>query len=286
LAEEAALFALVGSSCLLSLEAGSGPWIVEANPQQLSQVFRNLVLNAVQAMPQGGTVTLAFRRQPGDRIAISVVDEGPGIATGVQPRIFEPYFSTRPQGTGLGLSVAREVIQRHGGTIEFESREGQGCCFTVFLPGARKASDVAEPPTQGPVLQGHRVLVMEDEADLRDLMVEVSVSLGMEATACRNGREAVTVFDTFRAEGRPFSLVVSDLLVPGDMGGREMIAQLRSRSGEFRALAVTGFSTHRFVEDFQHQGFDVIVGKPFTVDEFKTRIVELMKDPWKNVSNI
>ena len=126
---------------------------------------------------------------------------------------------------------------------------------------------------------------MEDEGDLRDLMTQVLTSLGMEARSCRNGREALVAFDAATAEGRPFSLVVSDLLVPGDMGGREMIAHLRSRPGAFRALAVTGFSTERSTEDFQNQGFDVIVGKPFTVDELKTRIVELMKSPWKTASS-
>lgn len=286
LAEEAASLVLIGTPCQLILEAGSGPWVVEADTVQLSQVFHNLVFNAVQAMPGGGTVTLAFLRRPGDTIAISIIDEGPGIPVGVQPKIFDPYFSLRPDGTGLGLSVAREVVLAHGGTIEVESREGQGTTVTVTLSAARPAGEALTNPGLGASLKGNRVLIMEDEGGLRDLMVEVSLSLDLETTPCCNGREAVDAFDLALAEGRPFSLIISDLLIPGDMGGREMISQLRTRPAPFRALAVTGFSTDRFVEDFRHQGFDVIVGKPFTVDELKTRIVELMRSPWKTTSTV
>ena len=184
--------------------------------------------------------------------------------------------------------MVHAVVQRHGGSLEVDSQEGRGTAFTVHLVAATGPID--DPKESGvpydPALVGQRVLLMEDEEDLRDLMVQVLTSLGFEPVACRNGTEAVAAFDKAQAEGKPFSLVVSDLLVPGDMGGREMIAVLRSRPGSFRALAVTGFSTERNSEDFHNQGFDVIVGKPFTVDELKTRIVELMKGPWKTASNI
>lgn len=287
LAEEAAAFALVGSPCLLAVEVGEGPWTVEADPDQLSQVFHNLVLNAVQAMPRGGTVTLVFRRSEQDKISVSVVDEGGGIPAEDLARIFYPYFTTKPKGTGLGLSVVHAVVERHGGSLEVDSRVGRGTVFTVHLsaaPGRPEPSSEAEAPSL-PALRGERALLMEDEADLRDLMIQVLSSLGMESVACRNGRDALTAFDTAAEQGKPFVLVVSDFLVPGDMGGREMIAQLRTRPGRFRALAVTGFSTERSPADFRNQGFDVILGKPFTIDELKTRIVELMKSPWKTAPN-
>jgi signal transduction histidine kinase len=283
LAEEAASFALVGSPCLLAIEASRGPWTVEADPDQLSQVFNNLVLNAVQAMPRGGTVTLVFQRTAEGRISISVVDEGPGIPDENLSRIFDPYFTTKPKGSGLGLSVVHAVVERHGGSLAVDSRLGRGTVFTVTLDAAEgtPTPDAVSPQVLDQPFRGQRVLLMEDEGDLRDLMVQVTTSLGLLPTACRNGTEAVAAFDTAAASDSPFSLVVSDLLVPGDMGGREMISVLRTRPGAFRALAVTGFSTERSSEDFQNQGFDVIVGKPFTVDELKTRIVELMKSPWK-----
>jgi CheY-like chemotaxis protein/anti-sigma regulatory factor (Ser/Thr protein kinase) len=249
----------------------------------LSQVFHNLVLNAVQAMPRGGTVTLVFRRSSPNRISIAVVDEGTGIPAEDIPRIFDPYFTTKPKGTGLGLSVVHAVVDRHGGTLDIDSRLGRGTVFTVHLTAApglpESVTDESDPSL--PSLHGQRVLLMEDESDLRELMVQVLASLGLEPYACRNGRDALVAFDAAQAVGRPFSLVVSDLLVPGDMGGREMISLLRSRAGQSRALAVTGFSTERSAEDFHNQGFDVIVGKPFTVNELKTRVVELMKSPWK-----
>jgi len=286
LAQDAASFALVGSACVLEVEASDGPWTVDADPDQLSQVFHNLVLNAIQAMPDGGTVTLVFRRTR-EEISVAVVDEGVGIPSEDLSRIFDPYFSTKPKGTGLGLSVVHAVVERHGGTLEVESRVGRGTVFTIYLKPFAGEPDAETTEfsalTESP---GQRVLLMEDEGDLRELMVEVTRSLGLDTVACRNGREAIQAFDEATAEGRPFSLVVSDLLVPGDMGGREMISVLRSRPGPLKALAVTGFSTERFTEDFHNQGFDVIVGKPFTVDEIKARIVELMKSPWKTASNI
>jgi len=246
-------------------------------------VFNNLVLNAVQAMPRGGTVTLVFQRTAEGRISISVVDEGPGIPDENLSRIFDPYFTTKPKGSGLGLSVVHAVVERHGGSLAVDSRLGRGTVFTVTLDAAEgtPTPDAVSPQVLDQPFRGQRVLLMEDEGDLRDLMVQVTTSLGLLPTACRNGTEAVAAFDTAAASDSPFSLVVSDLLVPGDMGGREMISVLRTRPGAFRALAVTGFSTERSSEDFQNQGFDVIVGKPFTVDELKTRIVELMKSPWK-----
>lgn len=283
LAAESASFALVGSPCLLAIEADGGPWTVEADPDQLSQVFHNLVLNAVQAMPLGGTVTLVFNRTVGGKIVVSVVDEGEGIPTENLPRIFDPYFTTKTKGTGLGLSVVHAVVQRHGGSLEVDSRAGRGSVFTVTLPSAEgdPVSDNLASAEVPPEWAGMRVLLMEDEPDLRDLMVDVTTSLGFSPTACRNGTEAVAEFDAALADGRPYQLLVSDLLVPGDMGGRELISLLRTRPARFRALAVTGFSVDRSVEDFQNQGFDVIVGKPFTIDELKVRIVELMKSPWK-----
>jgi len=285
LAREAASFALVGSSCLLEVEASEGPWTVEADPDQLSQVFHNLVLNAIQAMRSGGKITLVFRKSD-EKISVAVVDEGSGIPSEDLPRIFDPYFTTKPKGMGLGLSVVHAVVERHGGTVEVESRVGRGTVFTVRLRASESRPEVETAdlsPLPGP--GGQRVLLMEDEDDLRDLMLQVTASMGLDPVACRNGREAIEAFDAATAEGRPFSLVVSDLLVPGDMGGREMISVLRSRPGLLKALAVTGFSTERSTEDFHNQGFDVIVGKPFTIDEIKTRIVELMKSPWKTASS-
>jgi len=283
LAEESAAFALVGSPCVLSIEASGGPWVVEADPDQLSQVFHNLVLNAVQAMPGGGTVTLVFRRTVDDNIVVSVVDEGAGVSKEDLPKIFDPYFTTKPKGTGLGLSVVHAVVQHHGGFLEVDSREGRGSVFSVSLPAVKGAAPAAlEATSQAiPGFAGCRVLIMEDEPDLRELIVEVCTSLGFSPLACRNGTDALAAFDAAQAEGRPFELLVSDLLVPGDMGGRELVSLLRSRPGKFRALAVTGFSVDREAEDFRNQGFDVIVGKPFTIDELKARIVELMKSPWK-----
>jgi two-component system cell cycle sensor histidine kinase/response regulator CckA len=282
LAEEAASFALVGSPCVLAIEATDGPWTVEGDPTQLSQVFHNLVLNAVQAMPHGGTVTLVFRRSPDGRTTVSVVDQGAGIAPENLSKIFDPYFTTKDTGSGLGLSVVHAVVDRHGGTVAVESRPGVGSVFTVTLWGCKgqPADQVVRGPDPSSV-RGHRVLIMEDETDLRELMVHVASSLAMEPTACRSGAEAVAAFDHALASGRPFTLVVSDLLVPGGMGGREMIGQLRSRPTEFKALAVTGFSAERSSEDFHNQGFNVILGKPFTVDELKSRIVEVMNTPWK-----
>jgi signal transduction histidine kinase/CheY-like chemotaxis protein len=287
LAEEAAAFALVGSPCVLAVEADQGPWFIEGDPDQLSQVFHNLVLNATQAMPIGGTVTLAFRRitgaSPGPRVSVAVIDHGAGIPTDQIGRIFDPYFTTRPKGSGLGLSVVHAVVERHGGTIEVQSRPGHGASFTVEFPATDRTVEPGSSAGMDPTaeLRGQRALVMEDETDLRELICLVARGAGLEVTACRNGREGLAAFTEAVAQGRPFSLVISDLLVPGEMGGREMVSLIRAKGVPFRALAVTGFSVDRSAEDFHNQGFDVIIGKPFTVDELKERIVELMKSPWK-----
>lgn len=283
LAEEAAAFALVGSPSTLAIEADAGPWTVEADPDQLSQVFHNLVLNAVQAMPGGGRVTLGFRRAGEGQVVVSVADQGVGIPPAHVSRIFDPYFTTKAQGTGLGLSVVHAVVQRHGGTLSVDSQEGRGTVFTVTLPAAEGELPIsdARPDPVDTRLVGIRVLIMEDEPDLRHLLTEVCTSLGMVPTACSQGTEALAAYQ--QAGDRPFGLVVSDILVPGDMGGRELIAQLRALPGRFRAVAVTGFSVDQEGGVPVIEGFDVVVGKPFTVEELKHRILELMKAPGESL---
>lgn len=282
LAEEAASLALVGSSCLLSVESDSGPWVVEADPEQLSQVFHNLVLNAVQAMSQGGIITLVFRQISEESISVSVVDEGDGIAPEHLERIFDPYFTTRPKGSGLGLSVVRAVVQHHGGKLEVSSRPGRGTVFTVTLPAA-SGQPVVPPRALSTTTRfaDHRALIMEDEADLRDLIGEICRSMGFDAHLTSHGADALTAFDRAVSEGRPFDLLVSDLLVPGAMGGQELVTRLRTKPLRFKALAVTGFSPEAAQKEPGASGFDMIVGKPFTVEELQHRITELMNRPWK-----
>ena len=281
LAEEAATFALAGSPCRLVIKADAGPWNVEGDPDQLSQTIHNLALNAVQAMPNGGDLTLTFQRQDPDWIALSVTDQGTGIPAAELGKVFDPYFTTKTKGSGIGLSVVHAVVQRHGGWVEVSSVVDQGTTFTVKLKashGLLETGSEETPPTLSD-FHGQRAMVMEDEIDLRALVVTVLSSLGFETVACENGIQGVEAFDEALAQGRPFLLVISDLLIPGGMGGQTMIGILRSRLVDFKALAITGFSVDTADDVKEFAGFDSALGKPFTIEEMRAQIQALLKVP-------
>jgi CheY-like chemotaxis protein len=237
---------------------------VAADPSELREVLINLVLNALDAMPAGGRVTLRTGAA-GDGVACDVADTGIGMTDEVRQRVFDPFFTTKAEkGTGLGLSVAYGIISRHGGDIEVRSEPGAGSTFTIRLPIARAT---AEPPphrmTAAPGRTG-RILVIDDEENVRQVLADALIAQGHSVSACADGRAGLARFDE-----EPFDVVFTDLGMPG-LSGWDVARTVKLRRRETMVVLVTGWSDQIDSVEAPWRGVDFVVGKPFEVEEIRS----------------
>ncbi|GAB4247947.1 MULTISPECIES: PAS domain-containing sensor histidine kinase [Deferrisoma] len=278
LVDETARFALAGSSVAYEFSAPPDLPAVEADPHQLAHVVQNLVLNAAQAMGNRGAIRIALEPapapdasgQPG--VLVTVADTGKGIPPEVLPRVFDPYFTTKPDGTGLGLTTAYSVVTRHGGRIELDSQPGRGTEVRVWLPAAgasvREAEtpETAEPETpqaDRPV----RVLLMDDEEMILDAAADLLDMEGFEVETARDGDEAVALYREAFDRGRPFDVVILDLTVPGGKGGLETLRSLRDLDPEVRAIASSGYANDPVLARPEAYGFCATAPKPYRLSD-------------------
>jgi len=239
---------------------------VTGDPAELRETFLNLLFNALDAMPQGGALTFSTRVE-GDRVVCTVTDTGVGMSETVRQRCFEPFFTTKAEhGTGLGLSIAYGIVTRHGGEIEVWSRPGEGSRFTVRLP---LGADVIPPPAEAPAPRAGRsarILVVEDETAVRDVLVDVLIGQGHEVVACPDGTAALG-----QIGGRPFDLALVDLSMPG-LSGWDVAKGLRAAQPDVPIALVTGWGDQIDFDEARTRGIDYLMAKPFNVDDM-TRLV-------------
>jgi PAS domain S-box-containing protein len=283
LVEETATFALSGSKVAPVFNLPPGLWPADVDVGQLSQVISNLVINARQAMPFGGTVRIQMENvevavdevregvgiRAGRYVAIAIADCGMGIATEHLGRIFDPYFSTKKKGAGLGLTTSYSIVNAHRGYITVESTVGKGTRFVTYLPAAARV--VAAPPSRRvapTAARGGRALIMDDEATILDIARGICAKLGYEAVTSRHGAEAVERFSEAVREGRPFDVVIMDLTVPGGMGGQEALVYLKAIDPAVKAIVASGYTDDAVMADFEQWGFCAVMAKPFNVEEF------------------
>jgi len=289
LVEEAANLAVRGSSvkCELHLPGDLDP--VEVDRGQMHQVFNNLVINAVQSMPRGGLVKIRAENArltpssgvplpPGAYVRIRVKDTGEGISPENVPRVFDPYFTTKQKGTGLGLASAYSIVKKHGGHITVDSAVGGGTTFTLYLPAREGGDPVGDPRPEACVPGQGRILVMDDEEVVRDIVHQMLRHLGYEVTLARDGPEAVELFSQAAASGRPFHLAILDLTVQGGWGGVETVRVLRRIEPGMKAIVASGYSQDPVMADFRGYGFCGVIRKPFRIDEL-SRAVRGALDP-------
>lgn len=268
-------FLLRGSAVQASWELPAAWGEVEADPAQLSQVIQNLILNALQAMPKGGTLSVRGWTWPADRdppaglsrgpyLALEFHDQGPGIRPEDLVRIFDPYFTTKAKGNGLGLATSLGIIKRHGGTIEVDSRYGEGATFRILLPAGGAGSRPAEEARPAEVLPPPdplKLLVLEDQPALQRLLVRTLESLGHQVTLVSRGEEALKLLDAGQIPD--FDGALFDLIIPGGLGGRETLAQILERHPQFRAYAMSGYSETTDFGKIAEAGFLGLLKKPF-----------------------
>ena len=283
LLEEAAGFAIHGSAVTCEFILQEDLWPIEADEGQLSQVIHNLVLNAIQAMPKGGMITIAAHNAESlssrnKFVKLSVADTGTGIPDYLLPKIFDPYFTTKQQGSGLGLASCFSIIRKHDGKIRVESTPGRGTTFHISLPAAVQVA-VTEPAASLDVKHGKgRVLVMDDEEMVRDITKSMLEEFGYLVECAGNGSEAVELYRRRSREGTPFAAVIMDLTIPGGIGGKEAISLLIQIDPDVKAIVSSGYATDPVMANYREYGFSGVLSKPYRLQEMSRVLQEILKD--------
>jgi PAS domain S-box-containing protein len=275
---ESTSFTCIGSPVRCETDFPENLWSIEADPGQIDQVFQNLTINAVQAMPTGGTIKVwaenlilgtesGLPLGPGRYIKISVRDQGMGIPAKHLPRIFDPYFTTKHKGSGLGLASAYAIVKKHHGHIAVESTPGVGTTFHIHLPAVDQQV-TPQPKEDRELLVGTgKILVMDDEEMVREVLGRLLVRLGYEPEFARDGGEAIELFVQAQRSGQAFASVILDLTVPGGMGGKETMARLLEIDPQVKAIVSSGYSDDPIMADFQKYGFSGVIAKPYKISE-------------------
>ncbi len=281
---DSASFVMSGSNVRCEIDLPEDLWVVEIDAGQISQVVNNLLINAIQAMPEGGTVRVVGRntRQTppslaGDRyIAIDVIDHGIGILDSHLSRVFDPYFSTKQEGRGLGLASAYSIAKKHDGLLTVESQPGKGTVFSLFLPAseAELAEPLADPAQKLP--GGGRILIMDDEDAVRHVTGSIVEQLGYRVTHVADGDQALERYRQAMASGEPYDAVLMDLTIPGGMGGREAIARLLDIDPAARAVVMSGYSNDPVLASHREYGFRGVMSKPFKAEDLARVLYEVL----------
>ncbi len=275
LVTDAVLLARSGSSIAIELQLAERLWSAEVDAGQIGQVLHNILINAREAMSSSGTIevraeNIALQNGSGEtmpHVRISIRDQGHGISPEVLRRIFDPYFTTKRGGSGLGLATAYAIVMKHGGHLSVESAPGVGSVFTIDLPASLEAP-LSEMPTSLPMQTGtERLLVMDDDEALRDLSKAVLSTLGYEVETAGDGAEAVDLYANTKAAGKGFDAVLLDLTVTGGIGGMEAAAMLKQLDPTARLIVSSGYSEAPVMSHFAEYGFDAVIVKPWTVRE-------------------
>ncbi len=280
---EAAELALRGSHCGLVLEVTNDAAPVDADEGQLVQAIGNLVMNAKQAMPGGGQLTISIdnavvnRDQlplvPGTYVRIRVSDQGSGIAPEHLPRIFDPYFTTKPTGSGLGLASVHSIVKQHGGCVTVSSTLGIGTEFCVYLPASEsKPSRDESSPERESRGRPQRVLVLDDDEGVRRVMKRALSMRGHDCLVVGHSSNAFEAVDAAQRDGVPFDAIFVDLTMPGDLAGTEVIARLVARKTGAKLIVMSGYSTDLVMANYREHGLSARLQKPFTVTDIENAL--------------
>jgi PAS domain S-box-containing protein len=287
LIRDSAEFTLRGSNVRCDFAFAPDLWPADIDQGQISQVINNLVINAMQAMPEGGIVQIRAENlvlandssvpMPAGRyVRFSVTDNGTGIRAEHLAKIFDPYFTTKQKGSGLGLATSYSIVKKHEGHISVDSTLGVGTAFHVLLPAStskvRPASETSVEPVRG---QGY-ILIMDDEPLIRELAVTILDYLGYDSKTAADGNEAVTLYTAALASPKPFTAVIMDLTIPGGTGGRETIKRLLAINPDVLAIVSSGYSNDPVMANYLQYGFKGVVSKPYRIDEIAKVLDEVI----------
>ena len=279
---DSAGFALRGANVRCDFLMPNDLWPVEIDEGQMGQVINNLIINANQAMPKGGMIKLSTENltitatnvlplKPGRYIKISIRDQGIGIQKDHLLKIFDPYFTTKQKGTGLGLTTVYSIIDKHDGYITAESEPGMGTTFHIYLPASKKEITKAKD-IETHILTGKgKVLVMDDDEYVRDIAGEMLEHLEYEVVFAKDGTEAIEMY-----RKNPFNVVIMDLTIPGGMGGKEAVKKLLEIDSKARVIVSSGYSNDPVMANFEKYGFSGVVSKPYEIEELSKALYKVI----------
>lgn len=284
-------FLLVGSRVEVKFEFQDNLWNTIIDKDQMNQVISNIVLNAIQAMPGGGVIgitadnytpkdsfTSVEELNSGDWVRIAIKDNGPGIAGEILPLIFDPYFTTKKDGTGLGLAISYSIVKKHQGILQVESDLGKGTTFYIFLPAFKGDVEKEYSESSKPVSGRGRILYMDDEKALCDTVKDILTDLGYTVTTVNDGTTALEIYKNTLKTDEKYDLVILDLIIPGNIGGKDTLDKMREIDPNVVAIATSGYSNDPIISDFQSYGFMGAISKPFRVND----LAEIVKKTCTN----
>lgn len=289
LIEEVVPFNLTGSNVKPVITHAAKLWSAKADQGQMQQVIGNLTINAKQSMPDGGHLYIAIENfevsdnnllglEEGRYLRLSVTDEGTGIDPEYLDRIFEPYFTTKQTGRGLGLATIYSIIKKHAGRISVHSQLGQGTTFTLYLP-ASESMELPHKQAEAELLareQAARILIMDDEEQIRNVLTAMLEELNFRVEAASGGQQAVELYQQAMAAGEPFDLVILDLTIPGEVGGLDVAGNILKLDAEARLIVSSGYADNPVMANYAAYGFTGVMAKPYTLNKISAVLTQIL----------
>ncbi len=287
LVKDSANFALRGSNVRCDFDFQPDLLPAEADEGQITQVTHNLILNALQAMPEGGVIDVSARNitlppnnelslNQGEYVELTVKDHGIGIKKQHIKRIFDPYFTTKQKGSGLGLAVVYAIIDKHNGRITAKSELGAGTTFSIYLPAVRGIEPKYEVSNDIIKAGVGKILVMDDEDFIRELASVMLKKMGYTVALAKDGNEALNSYKQAMDSGQAFDAVILDLTIPGGMGGKETIKKLLEMDDKVKAIASSGYSNDPVMSNYGLYGFQNAVKKPYRIQEMSEALQSVL----------
>ncbi|HOT20323.1 MAG TPA: ATP-binding protein, partial [Spirochaetota bacterium] len=285
---DTAQFVFSGSNVRCHLDIQPELWNCEIDAGQMGQVFQNIMINAMQSMPQGGIVTIKAYNYvydgkaqipllPGDYIAITIKDEGIGIPEENLSKIFDPFFTTKEHGSGLGLATSYSIIKRHGGYIEVTSDVGKGSEFIIYLHATHETNE--EKKEGSAIINSYegKILLMDDDFTIYEVVSHMLDMYGFTVDWVESGEKAIAQYKKSLDEKRPYDIIIMDLTVPGAMGGAQATKEILRINPDAKVIVSSGYSNDPIMSHYKEYGFKGVIAKPYRIEEIMNVINDLMK---------